>query len=48
MRRQDWGVLVFKMIGAVIAAYGVIALGTLPSFFANPFAEDEPVEPQQS
>ena len=33
MRRQDWAVLAFKMIGAVIAGYGVIALGNLPSFF---------------
>ena len=33
MRRQDWAVLAFKMIGAVIAAYGVIALGNLPGFF---------------
>jgi hypothetical protein len=34
MRRQDWAVLAFKMIGGVIAAHGLIALGSLPSFFA--------------
>jgi hypothetical protein len=33
MRRQDWAVLAFKMIGAAFAAYGLIALGNLPSFF---------------
>jgi hypothetical protein len=36
MRRQDWAVLAFKMIGAVIAAYGLIALGSLPELLAPP------------
>jgi hypothetical protein len=34
MRRQDWAILTFKSIGAVIAAYGLIALGSLPGLFA--------------
>jgi hypothetical protein len=33
MRRQDWAVLAFKIIGAAIAAYGLIALAPLAGAF---------------
>jgi len=34
MRRHDWAVLAFKLIGAAFAAYGLIALSGLPAYFA--------------
>ena len=35
MRRQDWAVLAFKLMGAAIAAYGVIALVNLAGAFGQ-------------
>jgi len=43
MRREDWAVLAFKMIGAAFAGYGVIALAMVLGVFApNPTGVEMP------